>query len=208
MNIDRASFFLALGTLAAGGAGGYLARDRNLVGSPPAPPPQPSAMAATVASAGAAPAAAAPPCDDTSGVPAECPPPPYSADESGCAPVATKRCEDFKQSLKPRLAERAVACILSLNPAQRCDPHRVNLCGHVALMSACAPPEQPSGGAATDDTSLRCREIVQACPSASLRDCVASLSGMTAAGRERMVRCLGSHCTDKGLLGCEGVDPK
>jgi hypothetical protein len=207
MNLDKTSFVLALGTLAAGGAGGYFAKDRNLVA--PALAPAPSATAATVASAAASSSAPTPPpCDDMAGAPAECPPPPYSADESGCAPIATKRCEDFKQSMKPRIAERAVACVLSLSPAQRCDPARVNLCGHAALMNACvSPADAPSnGGSSTDDVAARCRAIVQSCPAASLRDCEATLAGMTAVGRDRMNRCMSTHCADKGLLGCEGVD--
>jgi hypothetical protein len=189
-----------------GGSSGSL--PPNVLRDPPGLPPAlgANAMAMPCLLDGVA----APPCDDLSGAPADCPPPPYSADESGCAPIATKRCEDFKQSLKPRAAERAVACILALNPAQRCDPNRVNLCGHVALMNSCAPPEQTAASTApsTDDLSLRCQAIAQTCPGASLRDCEATLSGMTAVGRERMARCIASHCSDKGLLGCEGVDPK
>jgi hypothetical protein len=207
VNIDKASFFLALGTLAAGGAGGYLAKDRNLIGAAPPASAQPAATMPTLSSVGIASPQGSPPCDDMDGAPAACPPPPYSADESGCGPVATRRCEDFKQSMKPRVAERAVACVLSLNPAQRCDPSRVNMCGHVALMNACEPQHQTprSGEASNDDLTTRCQAIVRTCPAASPRDCEATLAGMTAVGRDRMARCMAAHCGDKGLLGCEAV---
>jgi hypothetical protein len=140
------------------------------------------------------------------GTPAACPPPPYSADESGCAPVATKRCEDFKQALKPRVAEHAVACVLALNSTQRCDASRVNLCGHQALMTACPPPEPPFAGTGADDLVTRCQAIVQTCSNTSLRECQTTLSGMTAVGRDRMAQCISAHCADKGLVGCEAVN--
>jgi hypothetical protein len=208
MYIDKASFFLALGTLAVGGAAGYAVSDRRLFAttSERTPPATGAAASATVAGLTAPQAPAAPACDDMTGAPADCPPPPYSADESGCAPIATKRCEEFKQAMKPRVAERAVACVLALNPAQRCDASRVNLCGHVALMNACGPEQSvPTGTAPGEDLGARCQAIAQSCPSAGAHDCEATLSGMTAIGRERMARCMSAHCADKGLVGCEAL---
>jgi hypothetical protein len=155
------------------------------------------------------------------GAPAACPPPPYSADESGCAPIATRRCEDYKASMKPRVAESAVACLLALTPAQRCDARQVDQCGHRALMNACmpAPPAPVSGfqGAAAgvsaaatpgDDLESRCKGIVQSCAGTSQRECEGTLAGMTSVGRERTARCVASHCSDKGLLGCEALEAK
>jgi hypothetical protein len=210
MMVDKGAFLLALGAFAAGGAGGYVARDRNVVGPHAGEPPEPAGLAATRSSGGVTAPQAPPPvqpaCNDMAGAPADCPPPPYSADESGCAPVATKRCEDFKQSMKPRVAEQAVACILALNPAQRCDPARVNLCGHLALMNACTSGDQPAASSAGgDDVAARCQAISLSCPTASRHDCEATLGGMTAVGRERMARCMSTHCADKGLVGCEAV---
>jgi hypothetical protein len=208
MHVDKTSFLLALGTLAAGGAGGYIARDRNVAVprlSTPPPSPPVSASAATLPSSDPVPSTQPPAaCDDMAGHPAECPPAPYPADEGVCAPIATKRCEDFKSSMKPRVAERAVSCILALNPAQRCDRARVNLCGHAALMSACEPTKSADTGA--EDLGNLCRSIVGSCSSATFRDCEATLAGMTAAGRDRMLRCMGAHCSDKGLLGCEAAE--
>jgi hypothetical protein len=225
MFVDKGKFLLALGGLAAGGAGGYYASDHHVVdrlrapyasNAPAESPGVANAMPGTPAVGAAVPA---PACDDMTGAPAACPPPPYSADESGCAPVAKNRCEDFKASMKPRIAEQAVACVLALTPGQQCDPKRVDLCGHNALMNACTPPPRPgeaTGGATAastttaatgnDDLGSRCRSIAQSCPGASERDCEATLAGMTAVGRERMSRCMSAHCSDKGLVGCEAKD--
>jgi hypothetical protein len=203
MNIDKGSFFLAVGTLAAGGAGGYYARDRGVVVAAPTP------LAATAAPSPSGSAASSPPpCDDLAGAPADCPPPPYSAEEGGCGPALSTRCAEFKQTMKPRVAERAVACVLALDAAQRCDPARVNLCGHAALMNACSAPataEAISTGGDAAAVVARCHAITQACPSANERDCEATLTGMTALGRERMASCISTHCSDKGLLGCEAA---
>jgi hypothetical protein len=136
----------------------------------------------------------------------------------GCGALPTKRCEDFKQAMKPRVAERAVACINALNQAQRCDPNRLELCGHAALMSACSIDELsgPDGAgaasdsgtaAAPDEVGTHCSAILHGCegvtPGPTLRDCRTTLAGMSVLGRDRMVACMKTHCTDKGLLFCE-----
>ena len=132
----------------------------------------------------------------------------------GCGTLPTKRCEDYKQAFKPRVAERAVACINALNTTQRCDPNRLNLCGHTALMSACSIDESPpEPDAAPDPLATRCAAIVQGCQGVgsppTARDCRATLSGMNELGREKMAACMKTHCNDKGLLFCEGqIDVK
>jgi hypothetical protein len=112
--------------------------------------------------------------------------------------------------MKPHVAERAVACINALNPGQRCDPRRLELCGHTALMSACsADVEPPPADAGADDVATRCSAILKECEGVTLgptvRDCRATLAGMSVLGRDRMVTCMKTHCTDKGLLYCEAV---
>lgn len=231
MVVSKSGFFAALGSLAAGGVGGYVAHDHlrldPYAGQPhvteePTPAPVPSTAPTPVDTKTPA-VPPAPACDDGTGQPAACPPPVYSADEGlACAPVATKRCEDFKASMKPHVAEQAVACLLALKPAERCDAARVNLCGHEALMSACAPPPPASpdagAGAATamtgaaggtserDEVHATCDAIVRSCTRASRGECESTVSGMTAVGRQRMTQCMAAHCADKGLLGCEAVD--
>jgi hypothetical protein len=110
--------------------------------------------------------------------------------------------------MKPRVAERAVACINSLNQSQRCDPNRLNLCGHAALMSACSIDESPiEPDAAPDEIATHCSTVLRECegvvPGPTMRDCRATLSGLNSVGRDKMVLCLKTHCTDKGLLFCE-----
>jgi hypothetical protein len=220
MNIDKGSFFILVTTLGAGGVAGFFASEKHVFfPPPPPPPPPPTASAAVIAPPPAStppppPPRPAPTCDDMVGSPGACPPPGWPAEEGGCGAMPTKRCEDYKQSLKPRAAERAVACINALNPAQRCDPNRLNLCGHAALMSACSIVEDAPepGDAAPDELTTRCSAIVHACESVPLgptmRDCRATLAGLSVTGRERMASCMKTHCTDKGLLFCEAQDLK
>lgn len=218
MHIDKGSFFILVTTLAAGGAGGYFASEKHLIvpAPPPPPPPPPATVSAAPAPPPPPPAKPAPTCDDAQGSPAQCPPPVWPSEEGigGCGNLPTKRCEDFKQTLRPRVAERAVACINALTPAQRCDPNRLELCGHAAIMSACSIDESPvEADAAPDEVVSHCQTILHGCegvvPGPTLRDCRATLAGMTSVGRDKMVSCMKTHCTDKGLLFCEGqVDIK
>jgi len=91
MHIDAGSFFILVGTLAAGGAGGYVVAQKHvfdgLQAAPPQPTPAPTPAPAPVplpsASIAPAPKPAAPVCDDAVGLPGTCPPPGYSAEEGG-----------------------------------------------------------------------------------------------------------------------------
>jgi hypothetical protein len=215
MRIEAGSFFILVGTLAAAGGGGYLAAQRHLFEGPPAPPPPkepPAQTAAVTAGVPPHPKPAAPACDDAVGSPGACPPPGYSAEEGGCGALPTKRCNDFKQAMKPKVAARAVACLNALKPAERCDPIRLNLCGHLALMNACQQPEdadQDAVDATADGITTACQAIVLECAAAplgpTLRDCRTTLAGMSELGKSKMLSCMGTHCTDKSLLYCEAV---
>ncbi len=233
MLIDKTAFLVMVTTFAAGGAGGYVAARKNVFQGPPAPdtaqattqltadPNPPKAVAATPS----AEPAPAPVCDDTSGAAGDCPPPSsYSAEEGGCGALPVKRCNDFKKALKPKVASQAVACLNALKPYERCDEKRSNLCGHVALMSACVEPEStkattstnsaiaatttaPASDAGASSAAAACDAIALGCAgnsmTPSVRDCRATLSGMTEAGRKGTIECMKTHCSDKGLLGCE-----
>ena len=217
MIIDRTSFFLALGGLVAGGAGGYVVGDRGLrnaphtVGVTEQQPPVILPAATTMAPTESTSTPPLPVCDDTIGAAAACPPPYPSEEGEGCGALPTKRCQDFKQSMKPRVAEHAVACLSALPPAQRCDPNRMNLCAHAALMNACPEPEAAAvaGVLPTDELTTRCASIAQSCNGSALspsaRECRATLAGLSAFGREQMASCMKTHCGDKGLVGCEAV---
>jgi hypothetical protein len=213
MQIDKASFFILVFTLGAGGAGGYFASEKHLFRPPPPPPaPTPPPTPPPPPASTAPPPKPTPTCDDMVGAPGACPPPGWPTEEGGCGGLATKRCEDFKQAMRPRVAERAVACINALPVNQRCDPLRLSLCGHASLMGACGVEGvdfEAAPDAAADDISSHCSTILHGCdgvsPGPTLRDCRATLAGMTMLGRDKMVSCMKTHCTDKGLLYCEGV---
>ena len=242
MVIEKGTFLLLVGTLAAGGAGGFYAAKNNVLGTPardgaprttqaPATTEPAPSMAVATTPSPASTAPAAPSCDDATGTPGDCPPASsYSAEEGGCGALPVKRCNDFKQALKPKVAAQAVACLNALKPYERCDEKRSSLCGHAALMNACidpdgstasgttsvaagAPAADNSGGPAgqlhtvASGVTAACTAIVSGCTESgtapSVRDCRATLSGMTDRGRNATVECMKTHCADKGLLGCE-----
>ena len=125
----------------AGGAGGWFYRDRSPDMRPPPPAPAPVAKPSTstppwpsaVAVVDAMPPAA---CDDSQGTPEQCPSV-GPADEGICNNIIYKRCNEFKTAFKPKVATQAVACLRALKGYERCDPLRINQCGHMALMAAC-----------------------------------------------------------------------
>jgi hypothetical protein len=215
MIINRASFFLALAGLTAGGvAGGYYVADHGLLKGPAplgaAEQQAPLVVTEPVAIKPVVPAA--PVCDDMVGAPAACPAPGYPSEEGeGCGALPAKRCDDFKKAMKPRVAEHAVACLDALTAGQRCDATRLNLCAHLALMNACPEPDAPASASTTavDDVGAHCQSVIQACGGTSfgpsMRDCRATVAGLSALGRDQMVSCMKTHCADKGLLGCEAV---
>jgi hypothetical protein len=215
MTIDKGSFLLALATFGVGGAGGYMASEQGVLKRAEAPgvtEPQGTSTAVVPQASRSDLPRAEPLCDDTIGAPGTCPPPGYPAEEGGCGNLATKRCEDFKQAMKPRIAAQAVACLDALTPAQRCDPARINLCGHEALMNACSEADAPSTTSAgpSDELGSRCDSIARACGSSAtvappMRECRATLAGLNAIGRDKMAACMSAHCGDKGLAGCEAV---
>lgn len=219
MQIDRGAFFLCLSSISAGAVGGYVASEKDvvphLVGSSHAPASKTEVSSAparaeppaapVVAAAPAVEAAPAPACDDSVGEPAACPQmgAPTAEGGAGCGGLAVTRCNDFKQAMKPRVAQAAVACLNKLSGGERCDPKRVELCGHLALMNACDDP------AAASTIAGACERIVQTCGASPLapsqNECRLAMSGLREVGRDAMLDCAKKHCFDKGLLGCEAV---
>ena len=215
---------MLVATLAAGGGLGYIASEKNVVphldptrNKPPEPPvtAEPAKSAAPTADA-APPAASTPPpppplpvCDDGVGTPGDCPPPGFPTAEGGCGSFAANRCAEFKQAMKPRVAQWAVECLNKLTPQERCDEKRVNLCGHLALMNACAD-RTPDAGESPAATT--CLAIIGSCgPSPiapSLAECRQVINAMTDVGRDRMVQCMKKHCFDRGILFCEASAAK
>ena len=137
------------------------------------------------------------------------------ADEGVCTNFAAKRCAEFKFAFKPKVAQAAVACLKTLTGNAVCDPARVNLCGHSALMAACPDPipdatRTDTGSVAPPSAVVSaCESIAKSCAGQPLgpspADCRQTLSGMTDLGRASMIECMGTHCGDKGLIGCEAA---
>jgi hypothetical protein len=215
MFIERSGFLLMAGALAAGGVGGWFARDSKAQSDRAAEAPRPVVTAAPepkVVVIDRTPPA--PVCDDSVGSAEDCPAM-GPADEGVCSNVAAKRCAEFKLAFKPKVAQAAVSCLRSLKGNALCDASRVNLCGHSALMAAC---QEPALTLAAGDTgvaplpsplSVACDSIVKSYAGQPLgptsADCRQTLAGMTDAGRTSMVECMAAHSADKGLLGCEAA---
>jgi hypothetical protein len=236
MAIDRTNFLFIAGALAAGGVAGWAYRDRDagaarMAAANATPPPKASATAPPgpiAVSVLDSRVAAAPACDDSQGTPEECPTVGPS-DEGVCANVILKRCQEFKAAFDPKVATRAVACLRGLKPGERCDPARINQCGHLALMAACPDPSPPvkaqlqsapgtepptvtiAFDAATPASAVAtaCESIAKSCGSnplnPTLTDCQQTLAGLNDVGRANMVDCVSTHCTDRGLYSCEAV---
>lgn len=221
MQIEKGTFLIFVASIAAAGGVGYVASEKDIVphldGRSHASPSKAELSSAPLAAtrvdvvavdAGAltqpvVAVAPAPACDDSAGEPAACPQMTAPTDEGGCGGFATVRCADFKATMKPRVAQAAVACLNKLSRAERCDPKRVELCGHLALMNAC------DDSAATSTVASACEKIAQTCGDSPLApsktECHLTMSGLRETGREAMLDCAKKHCFDKGVLGCEAV---
>ncbi|HMJ10310.1 MAG TPA: hypothetical protein VK524_02835 [Polyangiaceae bacterium] len=238
MAVDRSNFLLIAGAMAAGGVGVWAAQEYRVVPKNAAPSsPAPAGLAASVTPSAEPvpstvvvvdPETAKPACDDSVGTPEECPSAVGPADES-CANIVFKRCNEYKAAFKPKVAQEAVACLRRLKANERCDPTRINLCGHRALMAACpeaAPPAKgkyvrasgttPATVELTEDSeseasplTAACERVMKSCAgqplSPTLSDCRQTLAGMNENGRASMVGCVASFCGERGLLGCEAV---
>lgn len=237
MAADRPNFLLIAGAMAAGGVGVWAAQEFRLVrrnGEQAAPAPTGPAASVTPSAEPVPstvvvvdPEAVEPTCNDDVGTPGNCPS--VGPSDESCANVIFKRCNEYKAAFKPRVAQEAVACLQRLNAQQRCDPARINLCGHRALMAACPEPAPPAKGKyvrasdtspatveLTDDPDAEesplaaaCERVLKSCSGQplppTLSECRQTLAGMTEAGRTNMVECVSKHCQERGLLGCEAV---
>ena len=130
----------------------------------------------------------------------DCPAVGLPTEEGGCGALAANRCADFKKTMKPHVAQSAVACLKKLSPAEQCDPKRVDLCAHNALMNAC-------DDSSAESVTKTCDSVVNACPGASKTECTLALSGLREIGRESLLDCARAHCADKGIVGREGAGP-
>jgi hypothetical protein len=126
-------------------------------------------------------------CDDARGSPGDC-------RKAMCSMgFICDQCEAYKRYFKPKIAERAVACVVRQSAAQSRDGCRTYQCGDEALKSACI-----------DSTAdAECKSIAKTCK-VSLDECRGMLSGMNAAGRAKVATCA-AKCP-YGLWSCvEGI---
>lgn len=125
-------------------------------------------------------------------------------DEGGAAPTgcATLRapgpqCESFADTrrmcgvlargLRPKVAEKAVECILARSGKQAvCDFNLANQCGLTAVQRGCVEPS----------TQNSCTALVRNCNgNLQMRDCQALLSSVTAKNRRNMISCMTEGCS-------------
>jgi hypothetical protein len=127
-------------------------------------------------------------CADDQGSPGDC-------NKAHCAlGFVCQQCEAYKRYFKPKIAERAVACVVAQTRKQAADGCRTYQCGDEALKSACLDPSVDNA----------CLTIARRC-NTSLDECRGLLSGMNDAGRRKIAACAARGCP-YGLWSCvEGI---
>jgi hypothetical protein len=95
--------------------------------------------------------------------------------------------EKLSRGLRPRVAEKAVDCILSKSGKQSiCDFRGANECALAAVHKACIEPS----------TQSSCTPVVRACNGQlSMRDCQSLLSAVTDKHRREMLSCVTEGCS-------------
>jgi hypothetical protein len=128
-------------------------------------------------------------CNDDVGVPGSCA---AVRLPGGCSsfPFICEHCEGYKAFFKPRIAQRAVECVVAQRGHDLGDGCRTYQCGDEALQSACPDrsADQP------------CRTIAAQCQT-TREECRSLLSGMNAAGRARVASCAAQGCSF-GIWSC------
>ncbi len=181
MRVDRTKFLVATATL----AGAYVATATVAPGTGDASPTTIGEEGECRVKAPARPTT----CDDNHGNPGDC-------KKADCrrTPFICQHCESYKAYFKPKIAERAVACVVAQSGTQLQDGCRTYQCGDAALKGACLDPlaDPP------------CWAIARAC-SITTDECRGLLSGFNDAGRQKVLACAMSGCK-YGLWSCiEGI---
>jgi hypothetical protein len=131
------------------------------------------------------------PCDDSVGKPGNCAA--LTAPGPQCESFSdTKRmCSGWKKGFKPRVAEKAVGCLLAMSGRKEiCDFRRPTLCAKEALRSSCVDPA----------TSVRCDSIMAGCAGQSYGNltkpaCMAALSAVSDWNRPKLATCMMEGCS-------------
>lgn len=212
MQIDRSRFLLLTATMASGACGGASqpATGDPVVAAPivtlPAEDKPPSAESRAVAGAQAG---EGEPSDDVRATleasgSSSSPDDPSMCDDGGVAPKGCStlrapgpQCESFTDTrdmcgklargLKPRVAEKAVDCLLAKSGKQAiCSFDTANQCGMAAVRKGCIEPS----------TQSACGPAVRACGGRlAMKDCQALVSSVTDKNRRSMIACVTEGCS-------------
>lgn len=95
-------------------------------------------------------------------------------------------CSKFARGFRPRVAEKAVECLLAKSGKQAiCDFSVASQCGVAAVQKGCVDPS----------TQSTCQPIVRKCGnSLQMRDCQALLSSVSSKNRRNMISCITEGC--------------
>ena len=135
--------------------------------------------------------AAAGPCDDAAGAPGNCEV--IRAPGPQCESFTDNKgmCSKWKKGFKPKVAEKAVSCLLAMSGKRDlCDFQRPQRCAIAALGHACIDL----------NVSRACDPILASCAAAQYgnltkRVCQAALSAVTDANRPRLTTCMTEGCS-------------
>jgi hypothetical protein len=213
MQIDRSRFLLLTASIAGGACGSNSPPSGGpvVVASPivalPEPEGSPGAARATPTTKSAQGAAVAGDDEKLAAVersPGGAADDGSMCDEGGAAPTGcgtlrapgpqcesfsdTKRmCGKLARGLRPRVAEKAVDCMVAKSGKQAiCDFNLANQCGLAALQNGCVEPSAQSA----------CTPLVKQCGgSLQMRDCQALLSSVTSKNRRNMISCMTEGCS-------------
>lgn len=96
-------------------------------------------------------------------------------------------CGVLAKGLRPKVAEKAVECILARSGKQSvCDFNLANQCGLTAVQRGCLDPS----------TQNSCTALVRNCNgNLQMRDCQALLSSVTSKNRRNMISCMTEGCS-------------
>jgi len=116
-----------------------------------------------------------------------------------CAPFpfVNQNCRGARKYFKAKIAERAVMCMHKLTPDGVCGAMTYE-CREAALRSACPDPSADAD----------CQAMAKKCPKVSMNECKQLMSGLNAAGRAEVMKCMssGSGC-GYGVYSCtEGLN--
>lgn len=96
-------------------------------------------------------------------------------------------CGKLARGLRPRVAEKAVDCILAKSGKQAvCDFNLANQCAMTAMQKGCIEPS----------TQASCNQLVRTCGGTlQMRDCQVLLSSVTTKNRRNMMACMTEGCS-------------